>query len=499
MSSISIQKIGITKLKADAVVNAANMRLAEGAGVCGYIFQDAGSADMTKACSKYGHCDEGAAVITPGFKLPAKYVIHAVGPRWTDGKHNEPELLYSAYKKSLELAKENGLHSIGFPLISAGIFGYPKEQAWKVALSACSDFLVHNDYEIDIIFTVLDDKIIAIGQPILDSMNIGGAIIAENIDLEYKKATHEERVEVFKDTMDWIESDSDLADSVVEAKKATTVYYEDDYPAFDASKIASETITISGDRTFQAAMRLAREMPRKKIAVMNFANAFHAGGGVKKGSSAQEESLCRTSTLYPVLYTRYLRDTYYKHNNDHRNLNKNAKSTDALVYSEGIIICKTDEEFPKRMPKEDWVTVDVITIAAPDLRTKTNIHVPLVGNGTYMNDAELFGYHVKRAIHMLTVAASKGADILVLGAFGCGAFENKPEVVARAYDIALKEFPKVFERIEFAVYCPPGGSKNYDVFKKIFGKYLEKWETTGGDVVPVDIDKIEFANKPINS
>ena len=115
------------------------------------------------------------------------------------------------------------------------------------------------------------------------------------------------------------------------------------------------------------------------------------------------------------------------------------------------------------------LTVDVITIAAPDLRDKSNVHVPLVNGGTYMNNAELFGYHVKRAIHMLTCAAAKGADILVLGAFGCGAFQNNPEVVARAYKTALLEFPKVFKQIEFAVYCPPGGSRNYDVFRKVLG------------------------------
>ena len=86
-----------------------------------------------------------------------------------------------------------------------------------------------------------------------------------------------------------------------------------------------------------------------------------------------------------------------------------------------------------------------------------------------MNNAELFGYHVKRAIHMLTCAAAKGADILVLGAFGCGAFENDPEVVANAFKTALNVFPKVFDHIEFAVYCPPGGSTNYTVFKKVLG------------------------------
>ncbi len=278
-------------------------------------------------------------------------------------------------------------------------------------------------------------------------------------------STPEERVIVFQDTLNWIENDPTLSASVVTAKANTKVYYEDDYPAFDSKKTENTVISVSGDRSYQAAMRLRKENPTAKIAVMNFANAFHAGGGVTKGSSAQEESLCRTSTLYPLLYRRTLRDSYYQH---HKDLNT-PKASDALIYTEGVIICKTDEDLPKRMAQEDWVTVDVITIAAPDLRDKSNIHAPLVNGGTYMNDAELFGYHVKRAIHMLSCAAAKGAEILVLGAFGCGAFQNNPEVVARAYKIVLQEFPKVFKQIEFAVYCPPQGSHNYDVFKRVFG------------------------------
>ncbi|MCF0133106.1 MAG: TIGR02452 family protein [Blautia sp.] len=273
-----------------------------------------------------------------------------------------------------------------------------------------------------------------------------------------------ERIEVFKDTMDWINSDPVLSASVRTAKKNTEVLYEDDYPDFNVSELQHTVIEVTGERSYESAMRLFKENPGSKIAVMNFANAFHAGGGVTKGSSAQEECLCRTSTLYPLLYRRTLRDSYYKH---HHDLNT-AKATDSLIYTEGVIICKTDEDLPKRMQKEDWVTVDVITIAAPDLRKKSNIHAALVGGGSFMNHAELFGYHVKRAIHMLTCAAAKHADTLVLGAFGCGAFENDPEVVARAYKVALQEFPKVFKRIVFAVYCPPGGSKNYDVFKKTF-------------------------------
>ena len=276
-------------------------------------------------------------------------------------------------------------------------------------------------------------------------------------------STPDERIAVFQDTLNWIDSDPDLSASIPIAKKNTMVFYEDDYPVFDASKTKDTLITISGDRSYQAAMRLSKENPGAKIAVMNFANAFHAGGGVTKGSSAQEESLCRTSTLYPLLYRRTLRDTFYKHHDDL----DTPKASDSLVYTEGVIICKTDEDLPQRMPKEDWVTVDVITIAAPDLREKSNKHAPLVNGGTYMNNAELFGYHVKRAMHMLTCAAAKGADILVLGAFGCGAFQNDPEVVARAYKTVLQEFPRVFKQIEFAIYRPASGSRNYDVFSKI--------------------------------
>ena len=169
MHSIKIQKTGITNLKTDAIVNAANERLLEGGGVCGAIFREAGSAELTRACNAVGGCKTGDAVITPGFRLPAKYIIHAVGPVWHGGNQNEPQLLYSAYKQSLLTAKENDCHSIGFPLISAGIFGYPKDKAWREAIRACRDFIkAHPDYEMHITFAVLDDYILELGQQILE-------------------------------------------------------------------------------------------------------------------------------------------------------------------------------------------------------------------------------------------------------------------------------------------------------------------------------------------
>ena len=151
MSSIEIKKTSITALNTDAIVNAANEGLWEGGGVCGAIFKAAGSDQLEEACNQIGRCDTGSAVITPGFNLKSKYIIHAVGPRWIDGKHKEPELLYGAYYKSLELAVQNNCRSIGFPLISAGIFGYPVRGAWDQAFEACDDFLdQHSDAQLDI-------------------------------------------------------------------------------------------------------------------------------------------------------------------------------------------------------------------------------------------------------------------------------------------------------------------------------------------------------------
>ena len=145
----------ITKMHVDAIVNAANSGLLRGGGVCGAIFAAAGAEDLHKACANIGHCATGEAVITGGFRLPARYIIHTVGPVWHGGIQNEEVLLRSCYIKSLELAKAHGLQSVAFPLISSGIFGYPKEQAVAVAISAIETFLLENVMDV---FLVLFDE-----------------------------------------------------------------------------------------------------------------------------------------------------------------------------------------------------------------------------------------------------------------------------------------------------------------------------------------------------
>ncbi len=170
MRKIEIQKSSITDLKTDVIVNAANAALQAGSGVCGAIFKAAGYKELQEACDAYGHCDTGSAVITPGFRLFSKYIIHAVGPVWQGGKNNEPKLLYDAYYHSLRLASEYSCTSIGFPLISAGIYGYPLEEAWKIAIKACKDFLKnHQKTDMHIVFAVLDDHILQIGRSLLIS------------------------------------------------------------------------------------------------------------------------------------------------------------------------------------------------------------------------------------------------------------------------------------------------------------------------------------------
>ena len=165
MSSIDIRLTGITDLETDCIVNAANSGLAMGSGVCGAIFRAAGPREMQAACDKIGGCPTGGAVITPGFALKAKHVVHAVGPIWKGGKNNEGKNLYNCYIESLNRAKEKDCHSIGFPLISAGIFGYPKTEAWQVAIRACRDWISDNpDYDMDIVFAVLDKKILEMGK-----------------------------------------------------------------------------------------------------------------------------------------------------------------------------------------------------------------------------------------------------------------------------------------------------------------------------------------------
>jgi O-acetyl-ADP-ribose deacetylase (regulator of RNase III) len=155
----------ITRLDVDAIVNAANEQLLPGSGVCGAIHKAAGKG-LLKECLALKGCPVGSAVITHGYNLKAKFVVHAVGPRYHENPIDSPKLLRSAYIESLDLAVLKGIKSIAFPCISTGVFGYPKGDAANIAISAIRDFLKHSDLKV--ICCCFDDEDLTIYNNLLD-------------------------------------------------------------------------------------------------------------------------------------------------------------------------------------------------------------------------------------------------------------------------------------------------------------------------------------------
>jgi len=147
----SIIRNDITTLRVDAIVNAANTSLRMGGGVCGAIFSAAGAGKLQGACNDLAPINTGEAVITQGFSLPARYIIHTAGPVYIDGKHGEEALLRACYMNSLELAVKHNCESIAFPLISSGIFGYPEAGAFRVATAAIRDFIGQHDIDVTLV------------------------------------------------------------------------------------------------------------------------------------------------------------------------------------------------------------------------------------------------------------------------------------------------------------------------------------------------------------
>lgn len=257
---------------------------------------------------------------------------------------------------------------------------------------------------------------------------------------------NEKLIEVFKDTMHQCKRNVRLKADIKHTMEHSVVFNPSlMYPKLQPSPDHPTQIVVTGKRTFEA----AETWKSNRVAVLNFADAIHPGGGVKWGSSAQEESLCRCSTLYPVLDTPANHILYYQ------DWSNDCRYSDKIIWTPGVTVFKSDGSVPHLRDEPEWYKVDVITCAAPNLREHS------------ISNMELYGIHVKRAVHIMTVAALFQTDVLILGAFGCGAFRNNPEIVAQAYRDVVKQFDGYFYRIEFAVYDSKF-SNNKEVFQKYF-------------------------------
>ena len=228
------------------------------------------------------------------------------------------------------------------------------------------------------------------------------------------------------------------------------IVFEED--TINAEKDGPTTnIVVSRKRSFEA----AKAYMGKKVAVLNFANN-HSPGGAPYSAGAQEESLCRTSTLYECLLNET--DSFYEY---HKRLYDTGKITnwgnDDLIYSPEIVVFKTDESAPMLMDQKDWYKVDVITCAAPEFRG--------IYHGQHSFDWRTRG-GLKRLRKVFEVAKKEKVEVLILGAWGCGAFGNPPKDVALAFKELCNEY--CFDTIEFAIDCSRGSTQNFDVFNDVF-------------------------------
>jgi len=282
------------------------------------------------------------------------------------------------------------------------------------------------------------------------------------------KSTSEMRkkcANIFKDTYDKCEKITPLKESIEESIKLTKLYLEGHKFEIDKKKIKSQNynIRLTPERTLEAISK--NYIPNDKnykIGVLNFASAKKPGGGVWTGARAQEESICRASTLYPCLNTEYLKDNYYSYHIEKRNEN-----TDRIIYVPNVLVFKTDNNILCEMLSDkDWYKIDIISCAAHNQKA-------------YKVDYEklkTINYNKIKAI--IECAVENDVDILILGALGCGAFGNDPQLVSKTFKKILidEEYYKYFMVVHFAIFTALNEKKNFNEFQNVFEKYLKNTE-----------------------
>lgn len=283
-----------------------------------------------------------------------------------------------------------------------------------------------------------------------------------------------ENVLIFQDTEQLVNNHTGLSDAVKYSVANQRLILEQDevfkteeneIPAFERYQEKAKVI-VSKKKTYEAASAYKGQ----KVCVHNFASATTPGGGVGKGSSAQEECLCRCSTLYFCLNTPLMWDGFYT---PHRN-SENPIHNDDCIYTPDVVVMKTDTAFPELMQEKDWYKVNVVTCAAPNLRSMPSNEMNMGDGNKKVNisEKELLALHENRVSRILDIAAAGENEVVILGAFGCGAFENNPEVVAMAAKNVVKKYLHSFKTIEFAIYCSPSDEQNFTIFNRVLNNIL---------------------------
>lgn len=276
----------------------------------------------------------------------------------------------------------------------------------------------------------------------------------------------EDNVVIFQDTQKLCKNNAVLKEALKKSIAGQKLILEGDIIQEAKPEVYEQaaTIVVSKKRTYEAASAYKGQ----KVCVLNFASASNPGGGVTKGAGAQEECLCRCSDLYFCLNVQDMWNGFY---GPHRNA-QNPLHNDDIIYTPDVQVFKTDTAAPKLMPEKDWYQVNVISCAAPNLREKPS-NAYNSGDGQTaikIKDTDLLQLHEKRLRRILDVAVTEGNEVIILGAFGCGAFYNNPEVVARAAKNVIADYKHAFKVIEFAVYCSPMDDRNFKVFERVLSK-----------------------------
>lgn len=262
--------------------------------------------------------------------------------------------------------------------------------------------------------------------------------------------TAEELIDIFVDTQQIIRSSPILYERSIKSQAASQLYLEGYHSPIREIK-GNGTVRVVEKTTFQCAREQVAGTSR--IAVLNFANPHQPGGGVRRGAMAQEECLCRSSDLYNVLAQPYFGKHYYEYH--YRDCD--FMFSDRLIYSPDVTVFKSDDTYPQLL--EEPFFVDVITCAAPYI------------NGSIIKtNEELLDIYRSRIRNILEVAMAKDVDCLVLGAFGCGAFGNDPDLMARAFaDLLIREhYAECFEKVVFAIKGNSGFNRNLASFEEAF-------------------------------